>query len=216
MPAEHQHTRDLICEEFQYGGVDGGANMVDGLLAAGMSLRDVYLKLLGPVAHQFDTLWNEDRVPFLNVSTATMRMEATLDRNFATFAPIALDQSKRAVFASLADDEHTIGIKMAANIQRTKGWDVQLLLRGSATALLPEIEQTPAQVLGLSIGSSASLPELATILRTVRRRRPDMKILVSGPLVANGEHPLHLLNADAIAASFDEAEGYLDEMVEQA
>jgi len=210
-----EDDRNLLCDRFLYGGAKGGASIVEKMLSEGMPPRDLCLKVLGPVALKLGDLWKEDCVEFLSVSVASMRIEAILDPKIHGEPRTTENTRKRAIFASLPGDGHTIGLKMAAYLQRLKGWHIQLILRANYSDLLSEIERSSIEILGLSIGSSSSMHELFTFVKSLRRHRPSLKILVSGSLVATAEHPLHLLGVDAYAATFEEAENMLDELAEQ-
>lgn len=214
MQISHE-DRELLCQQFLFGGVWGGAIAVKNLMSNGLSFRDLCLNVVAPVSKRFDDLWREDRASFLDVSIATMRIENIL-RDLGHPEKIFVKRTHRkAIFASMPRDEHTIGIRMATYLQRSKGWDIQLLRNLSYTNLLLRIEHSSTEILGLSIGSSSEIHSLYNLVRTLRTARPRLKILVSGSLVVREERTFEFLGADGYAASFEEAETILDNFAEQ-
>lgn len=209
-------TEDLdnLCDQLQTGGVEGGTAALRRMMADGLPARDLYLTVLPAVTRQLGRLWDEDRITFLNVRTAIARIEMLL-RDIANTEPTIITRKKRqAIFANVPGEEHCLGVKMAADIQRSKGWDIHLITHGSYTELISEIEASPAQILGLSIGSQSSMHRLYTIVRALKLSRPDVKVLVSGSLVAIDERPIQLLGVDAHAATFEQAELLLNDLAE--
>ncbi|WP_298361563.1 B12-binding domain-containing protein [uncultured Litoreibacter sp.] len=207
--------RDGLCQTLCTGGVRGGSSAAARLMSQGLSIHNLYFDVLKPVAERFDDFWNEDRVTFLEVHVAMVRLEQIV-KEYACPKPTIDGLPKRqAFFATVPGDEHTAGLRMAANIQRSKGWQIRLITHLSHAKLLSEIEHSPTTILGLSIGSKNSMHQLYNLVRSVRVSRPDVRILVSGSLVAVDEHPIRLLGVDASAKSFEEAEQMLDDLVEQ-
>ena len=204
--------RDLMCQVLLAGGPKGGEAAISTMMSDGLSLKGLYLDVLGPVARHLGTLWREDQATFLGVSTAAVRIEEIL-RKFQSTKPIIVRSKKQAIFASVPGEGHTIGVRMAADLQRTKGWDIHLVTNASFGDLLSEIENSPAEILGLSIGSRASMHGLYSIVKALRVSRPNMKILVSGSLISVDTSPIELLGVDAIAGSFEQAETMMDELL---
>jgi len=204
-------NKDTICQVLLSGGPKGGEAAVNGMLSEGLSFRELYLEVLCPAARHLDALWSKDQATFLEVNVAAVRIEAVL-RKYQSINPIIARTPKQAIFASLPGEGHTIGVRMAADLQRSKGWDIHLVTNATLIDLLSEIESSPAEILGLSIGSSASMHGLYRIVKALRVSRPNMLVLVSGPLVVIDPRPVQLLGVDAIAESFEQAEAMLDKL----
>ena len=206
--------RDLLCQQFMFGGATGGQMAVQNLFPAGLRRRELCLDVLRPVADHLGALWLKDEVTFMSVRVATLRMESLLRKTAETIDPVIGKKSKQAIFASVPGDDHTFGVEMAADLQRAKGWGIQLVINASVADLLSEIVNSPAQILGLSIGSRSAMHALYTTVRTVKEGRPDMRVLVSGALVGLDAHPIELLGATAHADNFERAEKLLDALVD--
>jgi len=206
--------RDLLCQQFMFGGATGGQTALQDLFPAGLVRRELCLDVLRPVADRLGVLWREDEVTFMSVRVATLRMELLLQKTAEPIDPVIGKKSKQAIFASVPGEDHTFGVRIAADLQRAKGWDVHLVVNASAADLLSEIVNSPAEILGLSTGSSSSMHALYTTVRSVTERRPDMRILVSGALVGFDARPIELLGVTAHADTFERAETLLEALVD--
>ncbi|MFZ3583117.1 cobalamin B12-binding domain-containing protein [Loktanella sp. DJP18] len=206
--------RDLLCQLFMFGGTTGGQTALQDLFPAGLRRRELCLDVLRPVADHLGALWLRDEAAFMSVRVATLRMEALLRTTAKPINPVISKKRKQAVFASVPGEDHTFGVQMVADLQRAKGWDVQLVVNASGTDLLSEIVNSPAEILGLSIGSSSSMHALYTTVQMVKEHRPDVKILVSGALVGLDARPVELLGVAAHADDFERAETLLDALVD--
>lgn len=150
----------------------------------------------------------------MSVRVATTRMEALLRTTAEPVSPIIGKTRKQALFASIPGDDHTFGVQMAADLQRAKGWDIQVVINARAADLLSEIVTSPAEILGLSIGSSSAMHTLYRTVQRAKALRPDMRILVSGPLVGIDPAPIERLSVAGHAVDFEQAEILLDAMVD--
>lgn len=209
-------ARDDLCDKLCSGGVTAGSTAVRELMSDGLSVRQLYIEVLKPVAERLDQLWNLDRVSFVEVGVAMVRLENIVRERMSPDQTFVTRSYQQAIFASVPGDMHTAGLRMAADLQRSNGWDIHLILSSSVSELLSQVELSPARILGLSIGSRKSMHPLYTLVRSIRVSRPDVKVLVGGSLVAADQHPFQLLGVDAFAASFDEAESKLQEWAEEA
>ncbi|WP_237064879.1 cobalamin B12-binding domain-containing protein [Loktanella sp. M215] len=206
--------RDWLGQEFMFGGAAGGRAAIASLFPTNLTRRELCLDVLRPVADHLGAMWLRDEVTFMSVRVATSRMEALLQTTADPADVLITKKRKQAVFASVPGDDHTFGIQMAADLQRAKGWDIQLVANANVADLLAEIVHSPAEILGLSIGSSSSMHALYTTVRMVKLHRPDIKILVSGALVGIDALPIERLSVTARADCFERAETLLDTMLD--
>ncbi len=115
-----------------------------------------------------------------------------------------------AVFASVPGEVHGIGATIAADTMRRKGWDISLRLGLGHDALVSEIARLQPAMLGLS----ASLPSMtfatARLIVALRIRCPHIWILVAGQIVGHDPDIARIVDADASAATMDEAAALLE------
>lgn len=204
--------RDRLCTALLRGKAGAGPALLNCLAATVPDRRALYLEVLGPVLHRLGERWVEDKSSFSDVISASMQIDSVIEEIIRCRPSTATPDRKRAIFANVPGDSHTIGLKMAADLQRSKGWDIRLITQSTLTTLIPEIEGTSAQIVGLSAGSERSMPVLFDLLAMLRSRRPDIKVLVSGAFVAIDARQVRHLGVNACAASFEEAEVLLDKL----
>lgn len=205
---------DHLCDQLLRGSAQEATAALHRILSVGMSAYDLYLRVLPQMTQRLGKLWDEDLVSSSSVQLATLRIEAFLE-DVRPPEPIQITrQTKQALLASVPGDKHTIGIKVAADILRSKGWDIDLKKRASYTQLMVDIDHAPASVLALSVGSAGSMDALDKITHMVGLLRPDMKILICGPLVKIEPNLFTTLKVHGVSAKFDEAEALLDSLIE--
>ncbi|MEO9825056.1 MAG: cobalamin B12-binding domain-containing protein [Paracoccaceae bacterium] len=202
--------QDEICDQLLLAMPGKSTTILDQLTDDGMTDRDLYLNLLAATARRMGELWDNDKASFLYIQCAMQRIETILRDQMPPEPTSAKDFRRNAIFATLPNEAHTIGLNMAASIQRSKGWNIELLRRLATRPLLNAIQESEATILGISIGSSKSVRDLYSVVDMVRARRPDIRILVSGSLVATDPKPFQELRVDAITSEFSDGERILE------
>jgi MerR family transcriptional regulator, light-induced transcriptional regulator len=113
-------------------------------------------------------------------------------------------RGRAAVLASVPGDTHTLGVTMASDLLRNKGWDIDLKVGRSHEQLVEEIEASDYTVIGLSGASRRSLLPLMRLIVALRICKPTAKIMVSGQ-IASGVDLVRTAGADEVASDFAEA-----------
>lgn len=202
--------RDELCCQLMRNGLYRNASILDELTDSGMTDRGLYLDVLASTARHMGELWDDDRASFLYVQCAMRRIESNLRAGMPP-EPTRVDNLQRnAIFATLPNESHTIGLGMAASIQRSKGWNIRILRQMATRPLVNAIQEAEATILGISIGTSKSVRALYALVDLVKARRPDIRILVSGSLVAMDPKPFQQLGVEAFTSKFTDAERILE------
>lgn len=181
--------------------------IVDDMIAAGLSVEEVCLDHLAPAARRLGEWWDKDRLPFTDVTLASARIQ-TMMRRMSQAAPRNrhAPHDRGAIFVAVPGEQHTLGVMMAADLFRRKGWDVGLLVGLSHDNLMARLVRDDRAVIGLSCSGDHSCAALARLMEALRRRRPDARLILSGQIVRNAERVAKLPAADALVASACEAE----------
>ena len=201
--------RDVLCSALLRGGANGASQLVQQMANEGRSMRSIYLDCLSPAIEQLGVLWDRDQVTFLDVSVATVRVREIIRLLGNPPKESIQPTAPKAVFATLPGDVHDVGIRIAAQLQRSKGWNIDLVFPRSTKELIATLARSQAGILGLSIGSRRLLPNLEQVVSSVCRQWSDTRILVSGPAVAHCQEQLMETGIDACAATFVQAERLL-------
>jgi methanogenic corrinoid protein MtbC1 len=112
---------------------------------------------------------------------------------------------KTAVFASVPDETHTLGVTMAADLFRDDGWDVSLRTGLSQDALIEEIEKLDCKLIGLSVSGEHSLRSLSKLVVALHIRLPATPILVAGQSIKEVAPLIDLIGIDGVASTIEDA-----------
>lgn len=187
-----------------------GAELVLGATAAGMEIDTVYLRYLAGAARLLGELWDSDQVTFAEVAVGTSRIYSIMRASNNLLFPQKKVSQKSAVFASTPSETHTLGVRMAADLFRRDGWDIDLMMGQPHEALVEGIEQSPHYLIGLSSAGRHSSAELAKLIIALRISKPTACIMVSGQIVNDAPDIVSLLGADGVASDFESARTILE------
>lgn len=186
-----------------------GARMIEQIRADGVSVETVYLGYLAGAARMLGEWWNTDRVSFVDVTIATSRMYAIMRSLRHLFKPAIDSLTKTAIFASVPDETHTLGVRMAADVFRKDGWNIETKLGFTHNELVTDIDKSECNVIGLSAAGQHSIDKLARLVVSLRIVKPAALVLVSGNIADEASDALELMEVDAVATDIP---GALDEM----
>ncbi|MDZ7709375.1 MAG: cobalamin B12-binding domain-containing protein [Roseovarius sp.] len=82
------------------------------------------------------------------------------------------------IFASVPGEQHTLGIRMAADLFRGDGWEIALRVGLSEDELIAGISRQPRCIVGLSVGGRHSLDGLTALVKALHRHCPHVAIVV--------------------------------------
>ena len=198
-------------DEFCNAALSGNRREASALFSAALereqSVSKAAVHVIQPALYAVGRRWQENGVSVAQEHLATALAQNLMAQNFGRFE-MKPDNGQRILFACLAGNHHTLGLRMVADAFEFDGWTSYYL--GANTplaALIAEAREVRPQLIGLS----ASLPyhlhslrEAIAVLRTVFV--DDCPRIVVGGLVFNQLPQLaelmgvELLGADACAA----------------
>lgn len=204
VPATEQEVEDLA-KALISTDPKAGAHFVQDLRAHGVSVEMVYLSYLSRAARKLGDWWETDHVSLLDVTVGTGRIYAIMRAMSDPFDFRESPRQKAAVFASVPSETHTLGVKMAADLFRKRGWQVDLKVGMSHHDLVDQISDSSHVIIGLSAGGAHSLAELARLVVAFRISNPKAFIVISGQIVNKSPEEVALIGADAAPETFEEA-----------
>ncbi|MEM8958491.1 MAG: cobalamin-dependent protein [Pseudomonadota bacterium] len=187
-----------------------GASLIEEITDGGATLEEVYLKYLAPAARQFGERWEVDQASFFQVTVGIGRIFAILRALNSTSQFALLPNSRSALFAAVPGETHLLGIRMAADLFRQKGWDIELALDLSHDALLEYVTRSGHRVIGLSAAGPHSAPALARLIIALRLQDPGCFILVSGQILLEANDLVAATMPDGVANDIETAEALLE------
>lgn len=192
-----------------------GAQYIHDARIGGATVETVYLKYLAGAARNLGAWWDEDLVSFADVTIGTSRMYAimrAMRHDFTTVLPVR----RSAVFASAPGETHTLGVRMAADLFRKEGWEIDLKLGMTHEALVSEIGQTSASLVGISAAGKHSVDAVSRLIVALRVSNPNTAIFIGGHVVELAGEVVALLDADGMASDVDTARTVMAEIQDRA
>ena len=179
--------------------------MISGIQEDGTSISDLYLLYLAEAADRLGEKWLSDELTFAEVTIGTTRILAIMRGLRRSLEARWRPQERLALFASVPDEQHTIGITMAADLFRREGWELELVTGASHNEIVERVTQSEAMVVGLTAHGDRSLEALLKLLLAIRVTNPTTYVLVSGNIVDEASDILSLTGADACASDISSA-----------
>ncbi len=168
---------------------------------------------LADASRRLGDWWTDDRVSFYQVTLAAGRIYAILRILRLQSLPPMPDMAHSAIFANVPGDDHTLGITIAADLARDRGWDIELLIGRSHDELVGQLELRDPPVIGLSAGSRRSLPALIKLVVAIRLTKPASRLFVCGQIAALDLDLVGVAGVDAMVPDLDAALAFMDRSV---
>lgn len=177
----------------------------------GMSVDMICLGLISGAARRLGEWWDDDRVSFVEMTLAASRMYALLRGLRQVFPPIVPpgDSGMPVCFMSVPGENHTLGVTMAADLFRRRGWDIDLKNGFSHDDLLAEVGLRRYKLIGISAGSERMLLPLIRLKIALRIRNPQAWIMICGKITEVVPDLAARVDADYVATDVASA---IDEM----
>ena len=174
----------------------------DVLLAGieqGWNLFHLYLHVLAPAQVEIGEMWHRREINVAQehlASEITDRLMDTLSRHFSWNRYL----HRHAVLSTVERETHHLGIKMVADFLRVEGWNVKFL--GSnipGYALADYAFSRNVDLVGLSITMEAHFEQARDTVQALRKRSPQIKVLVGGRALNEQPEYIPWLEADGYA-----------------
>jgi methanogenic corrinoid protein MtbC1 len=173
----------------------------------GRTAADLCLNVLQPAQEELGRMWvlGEVNVAEEHFATATTRLVAAQLHAREECGP---SNGKTIVAASIAGNEHDLGIQLIADLFELDGWRVIYL--GSNVPvedLAQAVEFFQADLVAISVSLVTQLPTLQKAIAAIRSvpRGGMLKILVGGSGIGSNSEIALSLGADGVAANGKEA-----------
>lgn len=186
--------------------------IVDQERADGITVDEICLHRLAGAARKLGEMWEDDSVSFLTLTVAIGRIFEILRRlrQEVPLLPPDPRRKRRAFFASIPGEKHTLGVTMAATILRNHGWEIQLRTGLDHDGLVDEVLKDDHELIGLSAGSREQLPALMRLIVALHIERPHAQVLVCGPITSQVRGLAKMVHADGVILSDEDAVDVLE------
>jgi methanogenic corrinoid protein MtbC1 len=203
---------DALCDALLSDRHDAAMDLVLAAQAEGMSADMLHLGYLAVAARELGLRWERDEIGFADVIIGAGRIYGILRHLREVFisARILRDDANLAAFVSVPGENHTLGVTMAADYMRRRGWQIDLKAGLTHEDLIADLGSRRYPVIGISAGSSAMIFPLARLILALRVSNPEAWIMVSGGIVDQEPDLANLVDADAIATDAPSADAQIE------
>ncbi|MFZ4601232.1 MAG: cobalamin B12-binding domain-containing protein [Caulobacterales bacterium] len=195
--------------------IDDLSRVIDAMLDTGVSVQDMFSRLLAPTARRLGVYWEQDISSFTDVAIALGKMQR-LVRHYSRPTPSAASGGRRVLLAAVPGEDHTFGLAMIAESFRLANWSVFEELDSQLRGLEDLVRTEAFDAVGLSVASdaaAAALPDVIRILRAASVNRA-LIVLVGGFKIMERPELARDSGADATAGDGPSAVAKAAEMLD--
>lgn len=189
---------DTFCDALLSDNADDAHELIEKHRRDGATLETVYLGYIARGARRLGERWTNDEVTFTQVTTAAGRMFAIMRGLHPVIMPEPVNSERHALFASLPGEDHTLGVSIAADMFRQRGWRIDLLTGRDHDDLIGALEQSDHRIIGLSASRADQTLDLARLVIALRIVKPRSIILASGQITEEVDDLVELTGADIV------------------
>ncbi|HEY6877227.1 MAG TPA: cobalamin-dependent protein [Polyangiales bacterium] len=182
--------------------------LIDAAMAAGLSIRALYLDVIQQTQREIGRLWELGRVSVAQEHFCTGVSQLVIARLYPSWLKAPDPDAPRALVTCANRELHELGARMVADFLELDGWDTLYLGASSpprAVAALLRERQT--DLIAISCTMTTHLDAVAQLIDAVRAlpASSQPRILVGGYAFAQDEHAWRRLGADGHARDADDA-----------
>ncbi|MFZ4756752.1 MAG: cobalamin B12-binding domain-containing protein [Burkholderiaceae bacterium] len=184
------------------------AAVLGRLLGHGVAFERLCLDVLAPAARSLGDRWDDDRCDFAQVTLGLWRIQSLmLEFGSTAVLPAPDDEPGRVLLLSAIGCDHTLGVRMVAELFTGAGWDVHFDPGAAVAESLQQVRAGWFDVIGMSLGHACDTAATAATVGQLRgaSRNAAITVMVGGPGLACGSQRVRALGADFAAADAGEA-----------
>jgi len=178
------------------------------LVEQGMSIKDVYLKVLQPTLYKVGELWQQRIITVAMEHYITAAVQHMIGRLYSILFSNS-ERNKKTITAVCAGDElHEIGMRMVADFFELSGWDSIFLGSNIPNeVIINHLIENPTQLFAISATTSSHLIEVRDLIKATKAnpKLKDIKIIVGGHVFNETPDLWKSLGADGFAMDAEQA-----------
>lgn len=171
--------------------VDDLESVFQTYLSAGMSIDEIYVDLMAPVACHLGEMWENDTASFADVTIGLGRMQTLLNRlsDSVRNEDAVRDDLATGLFVTPPGEMHSFGIRMVDELFRRAGWRTLCEPNARLEDVLAMVARESFHILGIGISTEAQVAFAKELIRQVRKVSRNRQILVLVGGSYSLEHP---------------------------
>lgn len=158
------------------------SELILGLVSSGLSIREVYLHIFGPVQQELGRLWQTGQLTVAQEHFCTAATQSIMSQLYPQMLSIKGTKGK-IVALSVSGELHEIGIRMVTDLLEMDGWTTYYLGANTPSATICEVVlDQDADLLAISATMTYHLHSVREAIDIIRgdSRCADLPILVGG------------------------------------
>ena len=200
---------DALRQRFQAALLAGdkhrASDVVLGALQHGVSIDQLQSAVLGRAQVEIGQLWQQGHVTVAQEHFGSRVVENLVARLRSEFDTPSPDKGK-VLLASVAGNDHDIGLRMLADQLENEGWQPIFLGANFPDDNLREaLDDYQPDFVALSVALLSNLQSAARTIRTLKASHPQLPVLVGGAALRRIEGLWRDLGADGFARSAADA-----------
>ncbi len=205
-----------LCDALLSDDETAAETLVLAAVARAMPPDTVHLSYIAEAARMMGDRWDNDTATSAEVIIGASRIYAIMRRLRGMFVSAQTQRPEkfRAVFAAAPGETHTIGLTMAADHLRRRGWDIDVKLAMSHEDLVDQIGHEPYPIIGLSGSTPAMIFPLSRLIVALRVSNPGAWITIGGHIVDEEPDIVRLIDADARVVTMDDAVAQMEMVIQ--
>ncbi len=201
-PEAAQPEFEPFTEHCLHGDALKANDIVDALMARGLSQERVFLELITPAARQLGVWWEQDLCDFTQVTCGLAIMHQTIYRlgYESPAGPRNEGEGERVMLACAPGSQHFLGLTIVADFFRKAGAEVVLEISSSESELLRAVANEWFDVIGISVALEAQMQALPGLIAHLRESagNPKVRVVLGGPVFLLKTYSPQALGADGI------------------
>jgi methanogenic corrinoid protein MtbC1 len=170
----------------------GAYRIATQALAQGMSVPELYQRVVTPAMHEIGKLWERGALTVADEHLATALTHRVLAAlrpplQFEAGVRSTEESRERAMLATVEGEQHALGLRMAADVLEDAGFQVIYLGADVPTeALMQAVESLAPDLLALSATIPELAPRLEEVAAAVRQLHPEVSLVLGGQAASPG------------------------------
>ena len=182
---------------------------VKALHGSGISLEDIYLHLLTPVARKLGEMWEDDESSFTEVTIALWRIKQLMYDLSPIFQQYA-EQGKAGssiMLVPLPGSQHNLGLFMVSEFFAKAGWRIWGELAATEEEIISMAANEWFDVVGLSASVREQFPQLKQLIRSIKAKskNPKVGVIIGSPVFNQFPELVADLGADMVGIDAEDA-----------
>ncbi len=179
---------------------------VEGFIARGMPLPDVFLGLLAPAARHLGEQWTKDLCDFTSVTIGLTNLQQVVHSFGAAFSSsreVVPDSKavRNVLLIPAPGEQHTFGLILVTEFFRRAGWQVTSAPSIESEDLIDAVKARHFDIVGFSLSSEDHFDKVRRIIGRVKRSSINgaVRVMVGGQAIGDRQDHAEALGADASA-----------------